>query len=465
MSSPTPATTPRVNQLHFTDRSRHLLRIGRCPRAAYLSTAFGPSGYGIQRGKVSVPLASGTMLHKAQQLILERAQRIDAMPDDDCIRAAIATAQEEYDRTVAARGLAYWEGDEQVKRTVQEQRLLIAGLLWCWALDDLPRQLEEYRIIAIEQEEVVVQACTCGIGDGIPSWEDHRDKGCTGIALQTAADWIGERRAYPGQFVYHESKTTGAYASTFAGKWELDIQPFIGCYGWEQRLGVDISGTVIHGFLKGQRKREKAPGDTGKTYTGIEFQDSRLVYAWHNPGNPPLLDPDWQADYEWVDEGGKTRRLGPSYRRKLVDDYPGGIEAYVKAMTIVQRAEHLCVVGPLMPRPGVVQGFIRGWVAAEQRTREALWDIYDLLSWGRPWYDPEVLALLDTHFPQSWQCDRYGRNHRCEFAAICKQDAGWQDPLAFLGYVLRRPHHAPELQQMRDRGLAPPEDQGRDEEE
>lgn len=457
--------TAQPNRLHFTDRSRHIRRIGYCPRAAYLGNHFGPTGYGIQRGKVSVPLTSGTMLHRGEELILQAAQALDAVPADDVIRDAIAQAQAEYDAAVAARGLQYWDGDEQVQRTVQEQRLLIAGLLWCWALDDLPRQLEEYRIIAIESEEVTVFGCTCGIGDGIPPWEAHRDKGCEGIAIQTKADWIGERRAYPGQFVYHESKTTGAYASTFANKWELDIQPFLGAYGWEQRTGYEISGTIIHGFLKGQRKREKAPGDTGRSYTGVEYQDSRLVYAWHNPGNPPLIDADWQSDYEWVDESGKTRRLGPSYRRKLVDDFPGGIEAYVRALTIVQRAEHLCVVGPLMPRPGVVQAFLRGWVAAEERVRAALWDIYDLTSTGSPWYSPEVLALLDEHFPQSWQCDRYTSRHRCEFAAICKQEAGWQDPLGALGFVLRRPHHEPELEQMRARGLEPPADQGSDEEE
>ena len=36
--------------------------------AAYLSTACGPSSYGIQRTTISVPLATGTMAHEIREV-------------------------------------------------------------------------------------------------------------------------------------------------------------------------------------------------------------------------------------------------------------------------------------------------------------------------------------------------------------------------------------------------------------
>ena len=79
--------------LQFTDRSRHMTRVGKCPRAAFLSTAFGPTGYGIQRKAKSVPLASGTMLHDAHEFILRAVMATDALPGDHIVREGIALAE------------------------------------------------------------------------------------------------------------------------------------------------------------------------------------------------------------------------------------------------------------------------------------------------------------------------------------------------------------------------------------
>ena len=461
------ALVPVLNSpslLQFTDRSRHELRIGRCPRAAYLSTAFGPTGYGIQRKYVSVPLASGSMLHTAVGIILEHCKATDFLPPDAVVRDGILAAQTEYDALVVTRGLQYWEGDEQLQRTTTEQRILIEGLVWCWVLEKLPGLLAEYIVRYVETEEVLVAACTCGLGDGIGVQADHDARECRGIAIQTKADWIGERRAQPGYFAYHEFKTFGGAPSTWASRWQTAIQPYVGALGWEARTGQSISATYVHGLYKGPRKKEKAAGDTGRTYTGPEFQDSRLVYGYCNPGAPPLEPADWQREYEWWD-GTRNRRLGPSYRKSLVSAFPGGTEEWVRGMAPEQRQEQVLTIGPLLPRTEVVKSYIRGWTATETKVQAALWDLFELLQHpdvGGDWTHHEVQAFLDAEFPQSWQCDRYGANHRCEYLPICNREVGWEDPVHALNFVPRRPHHDPELQQMRARGLEPPADQGSD---
>lgn len=454
--------------LQFTDRSRHMTRVGKCPRAAFLSTAFGPTGYGIQRKAKSVPLASGTMLHDAHEFILRAVMATDTLPGDHIVREGIALAHAAYDKSFAARGLQFWEaGDEALQRVVREQKALIEALIWVWVLYALPRFHQTYRVVSIEEEEVTVYACTCGLGDGVPPWDAHVERGCAGIGVQTKADWIGEHREVPGNFAYHELKTTGSYAESFAGRWETDIQPYLGAHGWEQRTGERIAATYIHGFLKGQRKKERAPGDIGRRYTGPEYQDSRLVYAYCRAAEPPVFpEADWQAEYEWLDEEGKTRRLGPKYKKTLTAFYPGGVEAWVRALSPEQAMSHLCVVGPLLPKPAIVAGTIKGWVQAESDTRSRLWELSTMMEEGGvAWYDPPALEFIDRYFPQSWQCDRYGNRHRCEFAPICLKESGWQDPLTFMEFLPRRPHHDPELVQMRLRGLEPPEDQGQEEED
>lgn len=448
--------------LQFTDRSRHMTRIGKCPRAAFLSTAFGPSGYGITRRAKSVPLASGTMLHDAHEYILRAVMLNDQLPGDHIVREGIALAHATYDKTFVARGLQFWEaGDEALQRTVAEQKALIEAMIWVWVLYSLPRFHQIYKVVSIEEEEVAIYGCTCGLGDGVPPWEVHVERGCGGIGIQCKADWIGEHREN-GTFAYHELKTTGAYPDSFAGKWETDIQPYLGAHGWEQRTGNTVSATFIHGFLKGQRKKEKAPGDYGKRYTGPEYQDSRLVYAYCRAAEPPVFpEADWQAEYDWVDEEGKNRRLGPKYKKTLTTFYPGGVEAWVRQLSPESAMSHLCIVGPLLPKPEIVAGTIKGWVQVEQDTRTKLWALADLLEQDNlQWYDPPAQDFIDQHFPQSWQCDRYSTRHRCEFAPICLKQSGWQDPLTFMDFIPRRPHHEPELLQMRQRGLEPPEDQG-----
>lgn len=463
-STSDPESVPFASALTFTDRSRFEQHTGKCPRAFYLSTAYGRSGYGIQRRRVSTPLASGTMLHEVFGAILRYVMEHDTFPPDHVTRDAIALGHAKYDATVVARGLQYWEGgDEAMQRLVAEQKALIEGLAWCWVLEKLPGLLDEYRVVSVEQEEVAIYACTCGIGDGIGGQDDHDANGCEGVALQTKADWIGQHRDQPDAYTYHEFKTFGMYASAWADKWDTAIQPHLGTVGWEQRTGRRISGIFVHGLNKGQRKKEKALGDTGRTYTGPEYQDSRLVQGYCKPGAPPLIADDWQASYDWVDETGKNRKLGPSYQKRLTSLYPGGVEAWVREMPSEDRQEHVLTVGPILPEDYKTQSAVEAWVASELRARAAKWLVADAVDEaGGDWTADPVQSLLNQHFPQSWNCMPYGRKHACEFKGICQRQAGWQDPEVFLEFVPRRPHHDPELQQAVARGLLVPEDMGED---
>jgi hypothetical protein len=458
-----------MSSLQFTDRSRFLLRTGKCPRAAFLSTAWGPTGYGIARKRVSTPLASGTMLHDGLGYILDYLLNRDMLPTDAITTQAVALAHAKYDATVAARGLSFWgENDVAMIKHIQEQRALIEALIWVWVLEKLPALHAEYRVVAVESEEVSVYACTCSILDGIPPWEDHEAKGCEGIALQSKADWIGQHRDQPDAYTYHEFKSSGLDPGIWADKWDTDIQPHLGPLGWQDRTGLTITGCFVHGLFKGRRAKERMPEDRGRKYTGPDYQDSRLVYGYCKPGTPPLVPDDWAAEYEWWDEQEhRARRLGPSYKKRLTSEYPGGVRQWVLDMAPEERQKHVMTVGPILPNPERQESAVEAWVQSEVETREKIWQLHEIMAEpdvAGDWTHRKVQGELDRSFPQSWNCRPYGRRHECDFVKICLKQAGWQDPEGALDYIPRRPHHDPELQQAIARGLLVPEDQGEEDE-
>lgn len=444
---------PRPNLLTFTDRTRCTTRHGQCAHRAYLSTMWGPHGYGLQPRRTGSPLASGTMLHDGMALIMEHCLAHDLEPDAAVINTAVAVATTKYRQLAEKRRVGYWdEGDDpEYLHHVLEQQVLIEALLWAFCVEKLPAILEDHQVVSVEQEEVTVYACTCGLGEH-GMWEEHVENGCEGIGFQHKADCIMQSRRNPDHFSYHEFKTSGLYADGFLAKYETDIQPFLGARGWEHRNNHQVIAAYVHGLLKGQRKRIYQDGG----YNGPDRQNSLLVYGYCDPGAPPLTDPSWAYAYEYVGADGKNKRLPRSYQKTLTSEYPGGVQAWVLGMPAELRQPSLVTAGPL-PRRNI-DLTMRGFVHAEEAARVARWEINDAIAEaGGDWTAQAVQELIAIHFPRSWNCRPYGKRHQCPFVPICLRQAGWEDPLS-MSFDVRRPHHQPELEQAIERGLILPED-------
>lgn len=457
MSAPIPPGLAPI-QLFLTDRSRMEDRWGLCPRKSYLRTAWGPTGYGLQRTRRSTPLASGTLLHDALQPLLAHVQATDTLPSADQLTEAIAAAVAAYDAQVSTRGLDYWgETDAALILFVAEQKLLIEALVRAWVTRRLPQILETERCVEVEQERVVVYRCTCGLGDGLGEWQEHVANGCTGIAPMLRADSIWEARRAPGHFRYREFKTVSQAGPAWTAEWETTMQPYLGALGFEQAHGVTITDAVIEGLVKGPR----LGGKDGKP----EYQNCPLIYGWCKPGQPPAVPEEWATRYEWWDAvEQKSRRLPKGFQRTLVDRFPGtdtlppGLEGWLGLVEPEVYAQVLVTVGPLPRKDRLVRSAVDAWIASEEQHRLHLWELGDLIeAVGGDWTHPDVQLTLDTHWPRSWRCQRYGRKYGCEYIDICHELPGWEDPLGGGQYLVRTPHHDPERWQMIQRGLAPGE--------
>ncbi len=450
-----------MTSLWLTDRSRYETGVGYCRRARYLEYHAGPNGYGLQPKALSIPLVTGSYVHDPLGVILTWCKDHEGkLPDETVVRGAIAEAMTAYQRICELRGLAFLDQEQQDAQYVQqEQMALMEGLIWIFVLYELPWIVEENVILEVEQEGVWVGGCTCGLGDAIGSQADHEARDCSGIGLQCRGDFLARRKS-DVQLGYHEIKTTGSVDKRWRERWESAMQLAFAMADVEARYSEEVTHTWIHGLNKGYRARDKGLGGEAE---GPRKQKSVLCYLFHRAANPPFCDEDWQPSWYWTDELGLkhtlSKKKGEAYLQEPVwsqrfPDRPtemSPVEYWVRWLPEHAVKTLLEPVGPIPRKPLQVKAALRELVGEEVRWQEILWTLYEA---NLPWESVELQAQLDRAIPRGRQChNRWGRP--CSFLPLCDFQGQWQDPMGSGLFVPRRPHHAPELKQLEDRGLVP----------
>lgn len=467
-----PKSDPQPITLWLTDRTRIETGLGRCARKRYLSTAFGPTGYGITATSESLPLTTGIAVHDGVALIGQAIQTSGALPDVATMRAIVGEVQAAYLAKVEARGFLGMLQGPLTDETIAEQRVLISGLLWALRLKFFPWFHETYQILSIEEERLHVLTCTCGAGP-LPG-ADHVARGCTGIALMLRRDLLARRRS-GHTLAYFEFKTTGWESDAWAEQWETKPQLGLGALDTETQFGAEVGEIYVVGVNKGRRAKDRYEAEEASA-TGDAVrkkQQSPLCYGYRRPGNPPLLAEDWLPAYQWVTDAGETKKAPRAYKRAPVwdliqSDYPAWRayqqqdpemspeEFWVRMLPSSLLDKVVFVLGPMNRQDQQLASVLTSVRAEEERWQAILWELYEVqhgsaVSSG--WASPEFQSLLDRLVPCAWTCRPYGKEHQCEFVGICHRHEGWQDPLATGRFKPRRPHHDPELQQAVSRGL------------
>lgn len=450
--------------LWYTDRSRYETGTGECPERRYLTYHAGPSGYGFVRKAESLPLATGTGVHHGTQLLGQfcldnpEAREIPL----STIRAAASAACTAYETEVRSRGIAQWADQTSLEFLIAEQSALIHGLVWCAGLEFFPWLLDTHEVLCVEREFTHVLACTCGLGDGVGSAADHEARDCNGICLQTRPDLITRHRLNPTLHAYWEYKTTSRITKAWQDAWETKIQFHASILPVEAELGIRVSETYVVGLWKGDRREGSDK---------VKRQNSVLCYGYLKPGQPPLTDDDWRAEWETVNADGSKSRLGKGYQKTPVwnatfgpsttppladnmdvpvDTEEDPREFWVRWLTPQQRQQQLAILGPFNRQDTLMRKFQLDLVGEEKHWQRALWAIYEAGQAGE-----DVEAARTEYVRRSWNCKKYGGEHACPYEPICFDKEGGQDPLGSGLFILRRPHHAPELEQAVARGLLP----------
>lgn len=489
------AVTAAALALPIEDRSRLLAGWTRCARLRYLEFHSGPHGFGMRLKPQSMPLATGIHVHLGLADILRRVSSSGLPLDASELRAGwredISQAAARYAKAVKARGFLELaqapEGTEYTPEYVLgEQCALVEGLLWGFVRVVLPTLLDEFDIIAIEEEAELVAGCTCGLGE-VNGHDLHVARKCEGVVVPTRAD-ILLRRKIDGALMNWDFKTSSDIQSKeWLQQWEDNPQLALNSLGAERQHGEPIDFCYILGLDKGYRARTKGPEDTGRRKTGPKRQESVLCYAWHRPGNPPFFDPAWATSWNYVDEQGKNRTLqGKGYTSRSVwdappDAFPGkpadwSVMEYWTYWLPEEELRPLYIMhGPLQTPRHLLPALLRAIHAEGWRWGEKLYRLYKLRQEieaghpGIPWAEahPELEEALDELAPQSWDCYRWKK--WCQFVWVCKKRLGWENPLG-VGqggerFEIRRPHHAIELERMKVSGVEPPPEQWEEETE
>lgn len=479
--------------LWLVDRSRIVDGRGFCQRARALGYHLGPNGYGIQKKAAKLPLMTGIAAHDGLAPILQWCAEHDdlivrgfqtAPPEGylpvptTVVRESVQCAQAKYWKTVEVCGFAYLSDNEEVRAVTREQNYLIEGMMWAWCLEVLPEVLRRARILEVEVDDTYVFDCTCGLGEGIGTKDDHEARDCGGSGLMCRPDFLAETRL-TREIEYHEFKTTGMDSITFRDKWEVMIQMFAATLDAERRLGRHVQSIYVHGLIKGKREGEYNAG-TGKR-DGIIRQNSVFCYGYRKPANPPMEQEQWAATWEYFDTyEQKSKRLGKAFKKVGVWELPDHLlpaddpgmsrgEFWATWIPSEARRKNLIVLGPYSRQTQMVDHFLEEMKGEEARWQEGLWELYEVAQmlqasaqtsdyWDAVWRHPQYQGMLDRLFPRSYECRRYGGRNRCQFEDICLEREGWADPVGSGLYIERRPHHAHELEQAIARGLLLPDE-------
>jgi hypothetical protein len=480
MTTPTPppttTTTPTPDApltLWLTDRTRYKLGTARCPRARYLGSHFGPTGYGITARRESLPLVTGISVHRGLEGFATILAEFDRLPDIHETRAIIAETTADYIARVELRGYRGILSNQVTEETIREQAALISGLLWALRLKFLPWLHQGYRVLVVERERLHFLSCACGAPPLDPT--EHIRRQCSGQALMLRTDLIAQRRS--GQsLAYFEAKTTGWDSDAWVEQWETDAQLGLGTLDTHALYGGDVTELYIVGLSKGRRTKDRFDPEQPKR------QMSPLCYGYARPANPPLQSEDWLPSYEWTNDSGEVKRASRAHRRKGVwllgdSDWPmwraykgtdpdlTPEEFWVRFLPVSVLEKCCFILGPMNRQDEQLASLLRSMAGEESRWQETLWALYELQQRGWSWRDTRFQAELDRLVPCSWACRPFGKEHQCEFVPICHRHQGWDDPLGSGHYQPRLPHHQPELQQAIARGLLPAEAAEVDEEE
>lgn len=455
------------------DRSRFSTSWGRCQRLRFLQYHSG-NGFGIHRKAQALPLATGIQVHK----ILEGLFKLGVAGSPEEVRVkqrkVIVDAVEGYKAEALASGILQLAqetnsegGDAAQRQVIEEQAALIEGLGWAAVRVFVPKVLQEYEVVSVEQEEEYVLECDCGLGEGVGTGDEHQAKECGGIVLMSRPDLI-LRHKVSRQLIYVEFKTSGDVGNyNWREQFEDNVQLALGVVGAEKRLGEEIPSCMVVGFNKGWRK--KGYDKENKGYTGAKKQDSFFCYVYRKEANPPHWEEEIATSYTYVDQDGKNRQRTETKGWEKVPVWECEFAAKPMEWTKMEYFVHwieeeevqsqVQFVGPLPTPRYLVKDLLEALGAEEKRWTERLFAVWEAQGKG----EAEFAKALNVYVPQTWECYRWGK--KCQMLGVCRKDEDpyGEDGKLKEGWQNRRPHHDREIRLMEQLGIEVPKEFGEEE--
>lgn len=360
------------NPLH--DRSR-IVADWKCQRAAF--HAYESDGTGFASGSAAYELYFGTLVHDATSTIARFQEAGDTVPIDDIANAA-------YHQLFEALSANSVDPNDEYPF---EQATLIEGLIRGFYKHTWPRLMETYpEIVAIEQEIL------------------YTHDGCDFMSKPDLLLANSE-----GHLVYIEYKTTSYANEKWFDSWETSPQLHSTLHAIKAVTGLDVTAAIVQGLYKGNK------------YLGR--QGSPFCYAYHRPGQPPLIDEQWSYTYK------------PGMKKYPIWLREGGLTAWLDKMPEETLKEQFPQVPPVYYRDYLAEAFFK-----QSALRRKEIELAKQIMAVEPASTSEVMAVS---FKQNFEACKPFFGNACTFYSLCHQNKEGKHPLE-MGYQRRVPHHEPE---------------------
>lgn len=386
--------TPEVARVWKFSRSHDQCYID-CPRKAYLTYYYG--GTGIVRKGLDLYQETGSLTHEILRGVMSVAKTSSALPDPGTMDVICSDAIHEYRESIKDRGFTEFSGELELEMT--RQCALAEGLARAWTLRRLPYYLENFNIIAVEEE--------------------HEVPFGPGQVMLTRLDGVVERKSDGELFAGPEFKTTGWISDDYIESWRYSTQTLSHALDIQAQYGKLPAGVMMEFLYKGVKKKAE---DGSYTYY------SPLVRAFK------MVD-----DMTGTEIYGYESSLGRKKDWKVFEPYAMGVGKWVNQLpeevldgmlynTVIYRSDKELEEWQLQTQ--LRQARIQAGIILlneEMPTKEAA--------------DEVMAAIFPARLDQFCYSDQYRK--RCPYLEICYGQV--DDPIGSGTYVPRVAHHPSEF--------------------
>lgn len=427
-----------------------------CPRYRYNQYFLG--GKGLVSIQKSVPLVTGSAVHRGIEHLMCRL-RIGEEPNVDI---AVQEAVTQYRNDVELAGFSdkLIKTDRQQEFTYHEQMALTEGLIRAWAIGEMPRIVERYKVMAVERE---IEPIEITPGIWFQSRVDAEMKELVSgdyfnYSIKTARGW-GEREenSYKSDLqgiteiwaVEQDSLRADNLIDKMVGELgelnnyhrypQANIEQIMG-YLNKKKLGKKVSGVRFCILIKGVRKKpdyfSNDPDALAITYSPlirgyklITPTEVRYSHSWFYPNNEnksgkSAIGKGWEPFNVWESDISIKQWVEMLASGEIQPECGDIIKQQVITPVEYFRAE------------GEIEEAIREVTEQELKIKLAI----EMLG-SKEWPTEHVMA---SSFPHVRKHCMFHFGGVCEYLSLCWKPEVSQDPVGSGLYQIRTPHHEAE---------------------
>lgn len=365
----------------------------RCRRTTYWRRVHGQRG--IEPVGLDLDLLFGKVMHAASAGLVQGHDPI----------GIVATAVDEISQAIEA---GRWPQltQEEIDHMHLELANLAAGIVWAFNRRIVPRMLEEYEILSVEQERV--------------KWFRP------GFGLRATTDVLLRAKdgSLPG-IGYREYKTTSSTSGSWFKQWMRNPQAWAGAVVTpEEIFGEPVQWFEVLGLYKGQVR------------DGVRSSPFCYGYRLACPEEP---HPSEMKPTEFWRDGilyDTESRRQKGWEKFPAHAFPGGVRGWVDAMSEETLDTQFPITPPVLIDEELLQTWLRQQLLREEEIAQAKSLLFEGVA-GQPIAPEHEQLVLDTVFKQSFdQCDP-AIGKACPFGECCHNPVVGADPVGSGKYLWR----------------------------